>query len=253
MLNERIKLRISKFLSLIIEDDSFNFGYYKSNGTSNKNGFLNKLIPNLLEIRKIRREKIHDTLSDKYCRKDAETIYQVVNNVIDEIYFDDEELNNLEDEVWIRPSFGSLNTFDEIINFELSITCKDLSSYLRSLLNEYVRFPVYKREQIFFYNELGLIDQAINKQSIAVITYKEKRLKCLIASKQYDCNFTQDNYLFIFDIENRQTKTLLLNNIQNIYLQKQKYKPTTDEIVIIEHYINDDLYVEDLKKEREEK
>src|SRR5574344_1824144 len=99
MFSDRIKLRTSRFVSFIIEDDSFNFGYYKSNGTSNKSGFLNKLIPNLLEIRKIRREKIHDTLKDKYCRKDAETIYQVVNNVIDEIYFDDEELNVLEDDV----------------------------------------------------------------------------------------------------------------------------------------------------------
>jgi hypothetical protein len=252
MFSDRTKLRISKFSSLIIEDDSFNFGYYKSNGTSNKNGFLNKLIPNLLEIRKIRREKIHNTLMDKYCRKDADVVYQVVNNVIDEIYFDDEELNVLEDEIWIRPSENSQNAFDEISNSELAITSKDLSSYLRGLLNEYVRFPVYKREQIFFCKELGLIDQAINKQNVAVITYKEKRLKCLIVDREYDCNFTQDNYLFVFDVEKKQTKVLLLKKIENIYLQKQKYKPTIDEVMIVEHYINDDLFVDDLSKEREE-
>ena len=41
-------------------------------------------------------------------------MYVCVNTVIDEVYFHDEELDTLSEEIWIRPTKESIVAFDEI-------------------------------------------------------------------------------------------------------------------------------------------
>lgn len=160
MLSDKIKVRISSFIALIIDNDAQSWGFVKSDDTSNKNAFLNKLIPNMVALRKERREEIRDLLENDYQRDDAEKVYECVNTVIDQVYFRDEELDNLTEDVWIRPDKEHLSIFDEIKAEELAVTMLDMSTYIRGLLNEYVRLPQYKRQQILFRDEKELITEA---------------------------------------------------------------------------------------------
>ena len=60
ILDEKIKIRISKFLRHEIEECDYDFYFIKQDDEPNLNAFLNKLIPNLLKLKKLRREKIYE-------------------------------------------------------------------------------------------------------------------------------------------------------------------------------------------------
>lgn len=109
---DKIKVKVSSFVANILENDALCFGFVK-NEKSNKNALLNKLIPTLVEVRKARRNEIEHILKNEYCREDAERVYNAVNTVIDKVYFNDAELNKLDEYVWIRPSKKSVRTYDE--------------------------------------------------------------------------------------------------------------------------------------------
>ena len=132
MLSDKIKVRISPFIALIIDNDAQSWGFVKGDDSSNKNAFLNKLIPNMVALRKERREEIRELLENDYQRDDAEKVYECVNTVIDQVYFRDEELDNLTEDVWIRPDRGHLSVFDEIETEELAVTMLDMSAYIRN-------------------------------------------------------------------------------------------------------------------------
>lgn len=99
---DKIKIKVSSFVANILENDAYRFGFMK-NKKSNKNALLNKLIPTLVEVRKARRKEIEEVLKNEYNRADSENIYNAVNTVIDRVYFNGEELNVLEEYIWIRP------------------------------------------------------------------------------------------------------------------------------------------------------
>ncbi len=71
---DKIKIKVSSFVANILENDALRFGFMK-NGKSNKNALLNKLIPTLVEVRKVRRNEIEDILKNEYNRDDSENIY----------------------------------------------------------------------------------------------------------------------------------------------------------------------------------
>ena len=160
MNSDIIKLSLSEFVVQILRNDALKFEYVKKNNVPNINALLNKLIPNLLYYRKLRRQEIFHILKNDFFESDAEAIYECVNAVIDKVYFSDEELEHLEEIIWLRPSTKNISVFDEIENSELSITNLSLSSYIRYLLNEYARFPQYKRERILFEDELYIFAKA---------------------------------------------------------------------------------------------
>ena len=137
-MTDKIKVKLSSFVSNILENDALRFGFIK-NDKSNKNALLNKLIPTLVEVRKARRNEIEYVLKEEYRREDTENIYNAVNTVIDKVYFNDAELNVLDEYIWIRPSKETLATYDEIETSETLITAQDVSVYIRGLLNEYSR------------------------------------------------------------------------------------------------------------------
>ena len=127
MIAEKIKLLVSEFVFVILRNDAIKFGYIKKEKEPNINGLLNKLIPNLVYFRKLRREEIHDILKYEYQRDDTEKIFECVNTVIDRVYFSDEELNLLEETVWLRPTKENLGLFDEIEESESKITGQSTS------------------------------------------------------------------------------------------------------------------------------
>ena len=114
---EKIKIRVSNFVDLIINNDAEAFGFIKKDNTPNINSFLNKLVPNLLFLRKQRREEIHDTISEamefNQDKIAEEHIRAYIDTIIDKVYFSDEELERLETDIWIRPNRENICFFNE--------------------------------------------------------------------------------------------------------------------------------------------
>ncbi len=226
-MTDKIKVKVSQFVASILENDAWRFGFVK-NHHANKNALLNKLIPTLVEARKARRYEIESILKNEYNREDAENIYNAVNTVIDRVYFDGEELNDLEEYLWIRPSKETVSTYDEIETSEVFITAQEIPVYIRGLLNEYSRLPQYKREMLVFDKELDVFAEACYSYHILHFRDKETGERCKAFGFDYCYGYLYDqtNYCVIYDINNCKIRSLPLCRIQDIYMIKQKYKPS---------------------------
>ena len=246
-MTNKIKVKISSFVANILENDALRFGFTK-NDKSNKNALLNKLIPTLVEVRKARRDEIEYVLKEEYGREDTESIYNAVNTVIDKVYFSDAELNVLDEYIWIRPSKETMSTYDEIETSETHITAQELSVYIRGLLNEYSRFPQYKREMLVFDRELDVFSDACYTRNILHFREKEmnKRYKAFAFNYYYGYLYDQTNYCVIYDINEKKIKSIPLCNIQDIYVIKQKYKPSERLIELLQKYVDDCSFEEEI-------
>ena len=122
MLNDKIKVRITSFLSLMLTNDALAFEFIKKDSSPNMNAFMNKLIPNLFYIRKQRREQIkHEIqhLKTTPYYDDLEQISISLDSVITQVFFSYEFDEPLDEELWIRPTSETLPIFDEIYHEEI--------------------------------------------------------------------------------------------------------------------------------------
>ena len=246
-MTDKIKIKVSSFVANILENDSLRFGFMK-NGNANKNALLNKLIPTLVEARKARRSEIESILKNEYNREDSENIYNAVNTVIDRVYFNDEELNMLDEYIWIRPSKETMTTYDEIETSETLITAQEIPVYIRGLLNEYSRLPQYKREILTFDGELGIFADACDTRQILHFKDKEtgERYKAFAFGYYYGYLYDQTNYCIIYDINHNRIKAIPLYRIQDIYTIKQKYKPSEGLLKKLQTYADDYDFEEEI-------
>lgn len=242
MISSIIKLSISDFVLRILQNDAEKFGFLKKEKEPNLNGLLNKLIPNLLYFRKVRRDEIHRKLKEDFARTDAENIYECVNTVIDQVYFSDSELQMLDEVIWFRPSTKQNAVFDEIEQSETKITGKTITEYIRGLLNEYSRFPQYKRETIAFDNELYDFAMACETSKIFHATVNGKSIRMFAFHYVYGFTYDQSNYLIGYDITNKVIGAIPLCKIRDSYIVERKYKPSDKLIELLQSYYENEEY-----------
>ena len=238
---EKIKIRISSFVLLILENDAQRFGFIKSDDTPNRNGLINKLIPNLLQVRKSRREEIRRLLSHMGNAR-AEEIYEAVDHVIDEVYFNDADLDTLNTEIWILPTKQAETAFEEIYESELSITALTVTEYLRGLLNEYALLPQYKREAFAFYEELILIETACGSGSLLHFEFEEEKYKFFPFEHMYGFLYDQTNYLIGYDIIRKEIRAFPVAAIKKLYVLKRTFRPSDDLIGRLQEYLDEYNY-----------
>lgn len=239
MIADKIKVKISSFVSYIIENDCFVFGFVKNDNTPNKNAFMNKLIPTLVAIRKQRRKDIQDILTYEYSRNDSKDIYNCVNTVIDKVYFRDVELDDLEEYLWIRPTKENAACFDEIEESELKITAQEMAVYIRGLLNEYARFPQYKREAIAFDKELDDFYEASLNEHILHFKCGGEKCKAYACFYKYGYLYDQVNYLIFYDLVKKRIRAVPLHDIRDTYMVQKRYKPSEKLIELLQKYSDD--------------
>lgn len=238
---DKIKIRISSFVLLIIENDAQRFGFIKSDNAPNKNGLLNKLIPNLLWIRKIRREKIRQVLSEMG-KEHTEEIYEAVNQVIDGVYFDNADIRTLDEEIWILPTKQAETAFDEIYESETAITALSITEYIRGLLNEYALLPQYKREEFAFYDEINMIQYACASGQILHFEFDGEKYKFFPFQHTFGYLYDQTNYLIGYDMTRKQIRSLPIALLNGIYTIKSKFKPSDDLIDKLQCYLEEYRY-----------
>lgn len=242
MISSIIKLSVSDFVLRILQNDAEKFGFLKKEKEPNLNGLLNKLIPNLLYFRKTRRDEIHRILTEDFARNDTEAIYECVNTVIDQVYFSDAELQVLDEVIWFRPSTKQNAVFDEIEESETIITGQTTTEYIRGLLNEYSRFPQYKRETIAFDNELYDFAKACETGRVFHATVNGKSIRMFAFHYVYGFTYDQSNYLIGYDLTNKVIGAIPLYLIRDSYLVERKYKPSEKLIELLQEYYENEEY-----------
>lgn len=251
MISSIIKLSVSEFVLRILQNDAERFGFFNRKKEPNLNGLLNKLIPNLLYYRKVRREEVHRILTEDFARNDAENIYECVNTVIDQVYFSDAELQVLNEKIWFRPSTKQNAVFDEIEQSETKITGKTTAEYIRGLLNEYSRFPQYKRETFVFDNELYDYASACETGRIFHATVNGKSIRVFAFHYVYGFTYDQSNYLIGYDLTNKVIGAIPLCKIRDSYLVERKYKPSETLVGLLQEYYENEEYDKVISYEEE--
>ncbi len=255
--DEKFKIRVSDFLKETLDLDAKSFGFVKENGEANFNLFLNKLIPNLLELKKERRAKILDYAInsfeiDENDYSKAEDIINGLNSEYDEIYFTDAELDKLNQVIWIRPAKENLAAFDEIMENETEITGLDASSYIRNMLNEFSRFPRYKKEQITFSKECEMTCLARESGRVLKFRYDNELKRAYVFACVYDYLSSQGNYILCYDIERRIICRYQISEIYALHLLDKKYKASEALKAECIRYENEALWLDDEIVEWEE-
>ena len=242
MISSIIKLSVSSFVVRILENDAIKFGFLKNGKEPNLNRLLNKLIPNLLYFRKSRRDEIHRILNEDFGRGDTESIYECVNTIIDKVYFSDAELQVLDEIIWFRPSVKQNAVFNEIEQSEIKITGQTITEYIRGLLNEYSRFPQYKRETIAFYSELYNFSKSCETGKIFHATINDKSIRMFAFHYVYGYTYDQTNYLIVYDLVNKVIGAIPLCMINDSFLVERKYKPSNKLITLLQQYYEKEEY-----------
>lgn len=248
--DEKFKIRVSDFLKETLDLDAKAFNFVKENGEANFNLFLNKLIPNLLELKKERRVRILDYAINAFEIEEndyskAEEIINGLNSIYDEIYFTDAELDKLNQAIWIRPTKETLSVFDEIMESETEITGLDVSSYIRNMLNEFSRFPRYKKEQITFSKECELACFARESGRVLKFRYGGELKRAYVFACVYDYLATQGNYILCYDIERKIICRYQISEIYAMHLLDKKYKPSEALQIECGNYESKALWIND--------
>ena len=247
--DEKIKIRISGFLRHTLELDAMCFNFVKKGEFPNLNSFLNKLIPNLLKLKKERREKAKVRLSDivefKSERMGYEELVAALNASYDEVYFSDAELEQLDQVIWIRPTKENIVVFDEIFDNETMLTGLDKSTYIRNMLNEYSRFPRYKKEQIVFSEESDITLEARDSGRILKFRYENDKHKAYVFGCVYNYLEEQGNYILCYDLSINAICRFQLCEIDYLHLLEKKYIPDSNLIEMCDKYIDEALWMDD--------
>lgn len=232
---EKTKVKVSSFVMDILNNDAQAFGFIKSNSDSNINGLLNKLLPTLLEVKKLERTRLIEA-AQEFNASEAEKFCDFAEIVFDSVYFYDAELENLESYIWIRPSEKTRAVFDEIVKSELPKAAVELSVYIRRLLNRYVRFPQYKREALVFDSELEAFCEACIKGHIIHFRYDDEIQSVFAYNYVYGYGREQENFLIGYDIENKTIRAFPLCEISKTKITRNLYHPSEKLIDCLAEY-----------------
>lgn len=219
-MTDKIKLNLCSYTYYILIEDMFDFGFMKSDGSINKQGFLIHLITKCYAARKEKFKLIKKlTDNNKYTYKILQTLDYIENDDIDTNYH--------HKNFTIEPTKTFKVLLDEIeaneLNFELS-----LQSFLRNMLNEYVHLPKYKREKILFADEYNKIKKVIYEKNIIILNLGTETLNLapIILSHSFNETF---NYCLCKNL-NSKTGTFI-----SIKLCKFTNLIVKDRVYIIHH------------------
>lgn len=247
---EKTKVKVSSFVVDILNHDAQAFGFIKSNNDSNINGLLNKLLPTMLEIKKLERTRLLEA-AEQFNSTESEKFCEFADMVFDSVYFSDAELENLEQYIWIRPNEQTRATFDEIVKSELPKAAVELSVYIRYLLNRYVRMPQYKRESVVFDKELEDYDSACRTGHIIHFRYNNSVKTVFAYCYVYGYASNQENYLIGFDIDNTMICAFPLCEISKTKVTRTLFQPSNKLIDNLAEFRENCIFEESIKFEED--
>lgn len=237
MLSDKLKVRISPFVGRVIENDAQAFGFVKSDNSSNKNALLNRVVSGMLKFRQEKREQASKKFADKFSNVDL--FLYMTNDLFDNVYYADEDLNDLSDEIWIRPTKESYNDFLEIERNELPKFKCDITTYLRGILNEYSRMSQYKRQNVVFREEKSKMLQAIDSSTVMSFRYDGEYCKVFAYNYTYAYLQTQNNYLIGYDIDRGLIRSFELSKLDGPKNFYKKYRPSIELLDKLQDYVDD--------------
>ncbi|MDD6468407.1 MAG: hypothetical protein PUF99_00680 [Bacilli bacterium] len=228
-------LSLSKYAYSIIDNDIDSFTYF--NKDKSFSGFLNTIFFNFYKDSKASIEYLKDLkikeLDEIYTKLSKENIF--INNKKDIIEKEiNSYINKCKDEVnKITTSSTILEGRKFRINKEniniLKSSLEDkyyskLGDYLKAIFEEYTSLPYFKRERIYFKDEVNKINEAIKNNKRLKIKFNDEDNKTfyIIPYKLIEDNFKIYNYLIGYFIESSDVSSIYNTTSDDSFVTKLK-------------------------------
>lgn len=240
---EKYKIRISFATYYALLDDMYNFDYLHNDGTPNKNYFFNTLIQGFYSNYKKRRENV-EGLIKKYInvkgknKVEYENLIKTITLNLNKLYYSDFHYRYHNTSIFIYPSNGTKELFDEIEINELSD--ESMSEFIRNLLNEYISIPFFERERCLYWNQFVKIEKAIENNKIIYMYLKDNTKIEMIPVGIFTSIEEKYNYV----VGKMKTSKGLINfsiklsKIKSVIISNQQYDLSKTELNEIQEQLN---------------
>ena len=246
---EKFKIRISRFVFLTIVHDCKTFKCIKKDGTANISKFINNLLPTLLKKRDSLHKKIkHKLLSSKIIKridnKDSDLLLGELETILDVPVSIDYLLDELSEEIWIRPDKHSCKYYEKIWNTELVKYGLDFSQYIRFLLNDYCSLQQFKREELYFYKILEAVRKTSQNKN-AIETKINEEYVTIIPIEFYS-DYLRTNMTYLMYARNWDSSHIYLCNLidlEIIQLSETQFELNEKQIHAVYNLIDSEIDV----------
>lgn len=215
---------VSKILQDILVKDALHFGFEK-NGKSNLNGFLNILLPNLIEYR----EDLHNEFL-KYNNKDNKKVKLIEDNIYN-VYLKTFDISeDAKVNIQIRINKENQINFLKIQNEFLQKYNVTFSRYIKTLLYEYASRPLFQRELFFIYKNKKTLLKAIKDYRYSIIYLKNNEFYNIVPIDVFVEPKTTENYIFGYTNLKDEIHCIKLSSVRDITISNDKANITEKDL-----------------------
>ena len=237
-----ISLRLPSELYDLIEADALLFGF-KKNGKSNINGFLNELLPSIIEVQSnIPYSTIFPT-NDKQIASIAANSTFYLNTIFKSLL----KGNNVT--ISFRVNKAHEKDFQKIYEDILPVCNMDFSALFRSLLILYINNRLAIRERFLYFKNYTAISDAIIEKKQCLIFLKEERL-LLSCAKICISPISDRNILLGIAQKTGNAHAIPFNLVTNVITQSEDGIPVKNKLKILKKAFLEYLKIEKTLQDR---
>lgn len=206
----KIKVNLPKHVYEILEVDMEVFGFVKSDGSVNKNLFINHLIKNYTHVFVGNENSILKKILGQVKIKEED--FSAITSVLFEESFKKE--GNYTKDLQFIVSKENLDLFEEIIAVYLKN--RSISQFFREMLIMYTSFAMDKRQEIMFKDPINKIKRIISNHKKALVSFTDGARKTI---EFYDIAGTGEqifNYVIGVESDGKGKREIVSYRIQSL-------------------------------------
>ena len=221
----KVKVNLPEKVYAVLETDMEAFGYLKSNGTPNKNGYINAIIKNFFKTFASRELEVITKIRNQIHVKD-EDVPAIANMFFEERYKKD---GNYTKDLQFIIQKENVDIYDEIV--DLYLANRSISQYFREMLILFTSYPMDKRESILCKNIISKIQMGIDENRKAIIYLSDGTKKTMDFYGIFGTGEQIFNYLIGVELNGnkRETATYRLNKIKNVVIVPDSPRVINDD------------------------
>lgn len=221
-----------------LQSDMHEFNFYKPNGEVNQNKFYNTIIQNFYNNLKERKKYIKEVILDNFSNilniSNQNELLSAIDNInykLNEIHHSDMHTSYHHYNIYIQATKSTIDLYETIETNELNQQC--MSEFLRNLLNEYVKMPMYEREKCIFWENYKKFQEAIyDKRIIYIKTITYTSSLEFLPISVLPSNYEDAIYVIgkISSDSKRKFTSIRLSNITQITFSEYNFSIANNEI-----------------------
>lgn len=242
MLEEKIKIYVSREIEDIITKDAESFEFFKRDGvTVNKNALLTRLIVNYSDLFHQKQEEMIDYMCEKLSAeglKKGTYLLRLCAEMSERIQGMSSALagGKFDRPLSIKPTKASAPTISYIE--QVCLYGASLSEHFRNMLASYASLPQDEREKIIFKAEYEAIESAIEKRKKIFLTMSNKKSPSVTVSPYKITSSREELHVYLLAVSaNKGASPIRLSRITSVTVLNEQAEFTEQDTSILERML----------------